>query len=85
MDLHKVCNERNTKIMFYVQLIVGVFTLIGTLVFLFLLATSEINFKDLTFAIYFGTFATFAAIAFLVLTRNPDNEETNPGKERGRR
>ena len=67
-----------------VQLLVGFLTVGASLVLLFLMATSEINFKDLTFAIYFGAFATIAAIAFFVLTRKDDNEETNPAKEKGR-
>ena len=46
------------------------------------MATFEIDFKDLTFAVYFGTFAAIAAVAFFVLTRNDDNEETNPAKEK---
>ena len=67
------------------QLLVGSLTVGASLVLLFLMATSEIDFKDLTFAIYFGAFATIAAIAFFVLLRNEDNEETNPGKEKPRR
>ena len=66
----------------FIQLLVGFFSLVATMVLLFLMATSEINFKDLTFAIYFGVFATIAAIAFFILTRNNDNEETNPGREK---
>ena len=71
--------------MFLIQLLVGAVCVVSSFVLLFLLATSEMSFKDLTFAIYFGLFATIGAIAFFVLTRNHDNEETNPGKERGRR
>ena len=65
-----------------VQLIIGSLTALGTLVFLFLLATSEINFMDLKFAAHFGAFATLAAISFFVLTRNDDNEETDPAREK---
>ena len=68
-----------------VQLLVGLLTVGASLVLLFLMATSEIDFKDLTFAIYFGAFATIAAIAFFVLTRKDDNEETNPAKENVRK
>ena len=68
----------------FIQLIVGTVILVGSLVLLYLLATSEINFKDLTFAIYFGVFAVMAALGFFVLTRNDDNEETNPVKEKPR-
>ena len=64
-----------------VQLIVGLFTLIASAILLFLMATSELSYKDLIFGLYFGLFATIAAIAFFVLTRNDDNEETNPAKE----
>lgn len=71
--------------MFIIQLLIGFFCAGASLVMLFLLATSEMNFKDLTFAIYFGVFAIMTAISFFVITRNPDNEETNPAKEKPRR
>lgn len=64
------------------KLVVGVFTVVFSLVLLVLMVLSEINFMDLTFAKYFGAFATMTAIAFFVLTRNDDNEETNPAKEK---
>ena len=51
-----------------IQMIFGFSTLIITLVFLFLMATSELNNQDLTFAAYFGFFATLSAILFFVLT-----------------
>ena len=68
-----------------IQLTIGFLTVLASLVLLFLMATSEINFKDLTFGIYFGIFVTLAAVAFFILMRNDDNEETNPGKEKLRR
>jgi len=49
------------------------------------MAFSEIDFKDLTFAVYFGIFGTIAGVAFFVLTRKEDNEETNPVKEKPQR
>ena len=67
-----------------IQLAVGAFTMVASLVLLYLMATSELSFKDLTFGMYFGAFATLAAVAFFVLTRNEDNEETNTGKEKRR-
>ena len=67
------------------QILVGFLIVGASLVLLFLMATSEINFMDLTFAKYFGLFATIAAVGFVVLLRNDDNEETNPGKEKPRR
>ena len=67
-----------------IQLAVGAFTLVASLVLLYLMATSELNFKDLTFGKYFAAFATIAAIAFFVLLRNDDNEETNSAKEKRR-
>ena len=67
------------------QILVGLFTVGASLGLLFLMATSEIDFKDLKFGIYFGAFATIAAIAFFVLLRNDDNEETNPAKEKPKR
>ena len=68
-----------------VQLAIGFFTIAASLVLLFLMATSELNFHDLTFAAYFAAFSAIAAVAFFVLTRNDDNEETSPGKEKPRR
>ncbi len=68
-----------------IQIAIGLFTVVASLVLLFLMATSELNFHDLTFALYFASFSAIAAIAFFVLTRNDDNEETNPGKEKARR
>ena len=68
------------KILF--QIVVALFTVISSLGLLYLMATSEINFQDLRFGLFFGLFITIAAVAFFVLTRNDDNEETNPGKER---
>lgn len=71
--------------MLFVQLIVAVLSLIGSVFVLFLLVTSELNFKDQFFASCFGVLVTISAIAFFVLTRNDDNEETNPAKEKPRR
>ena len=68
-----------------IQIGLGSLTCVGTLVFLFLLVTSELNFMDLRFAAYFGAFSTMAALSFFILTRNDDNEETNPGKEKVKR
>ena len=68
-----------------VQIAIGLFTVVASLVLLFLMATSELSFHDLTFAFYFAAFSSIAAIAFFALTRNDDNEETNPGKEKARR
>lgn len=65
-----------------IKLIIGTITTLGSLILLFLMAKSELDFRDLTFAKYFGAFATMTAIAFFILTRNDDNEETNPEKEK---
>ena len=67
-----------------IQLGFGLFVAGMSLVLLGLMAFSEINFKDLTFAIFFGIFSSLAAIGFFILTRKDDNEETNPAKERTR-
>ena len=67
-----------------IQLMVGFLSAVASLILLFLMATSELNFKDFTFAAYFGIFSVIAAINFFVLTRNKDNEETNPGKEKAK-
>ena len=71
--------------MFIVQLIVGLACAGGSLALLFLIVTSELSYKDLTFITYFGILCMLAAITFFVVLRNPDNEETNPGKEKPRR
>ena len=68
--------------MIFIQFIVGIFTVCASFVLLYLMATSEIHFRDFTFAKYFGLFAIIASIAFFALTRNEDNEETNPAKEK---
>ena len=65
-----------------IQLLIAGLCALGTAVIVFLLATSELNYKDLTFAKYFGMLGILAAISFVVLTANDDNEETNPGKEK---
>jgi cadmium resistance protein CadD (predicted permease) len=77
--------QRTKTVKTLIQLGVGAFVAVASLVLLVLMAFSEINFKDLTFGTYFGLFATLAAIGFFVLTRNDDNEETNPGKESPRK
>lgn len=64
------------------QLLIAAFCALGTGVIIFLMATSELSYKDLTFAKYFGMLGVLAAIAFVILTNNDDNEETNPGKEK---
>ena len=65
-----------------VQLLIAGLCALGTAVIIFLLATSELTYKDLTFAKYFGMLGVLAAISFVILTNNDDNEETNPGKEK---
>lgn len=67
-----------------IQLAVGGLCAIASLGLLVIMAISEINFKDLTFAVYFGIFGTIAGVAFFVLTRKDDNEETNPAREKRR-
>ncbi len=54
-------------------------------VLVFLMVTSELNFWDLRFATYFGLLLAVSAVCFFFALRNPDNEETNPGKEKPRR
>jgi hypothetical protein len=68
-----------------IQIAFGGLCALASLALLVLMAFSEIDFKDLTFAIYFGIFGTIAGVAFFVLTRKEDNEETNPGKDKVRR
>ena len=71
--------------MSFIQLIIGFICAGASAVLLFLIVTSELDFRDLRFAGYFGFLMAIAAICFFVALRNPDNEETNPGKEKPRR
>ena len=68
-----------------IQIGIGFFLAGVSLVLLYFLAISELNFQDPTFGLYLGIFAMLAGIGFFVLTRNDDNEETNPGKEKVKR
>ena len=68
-----------------IQLLIAGLCAVGTVVILFLLATSELSYRDITFAKYFGMLGILAAVAFVILTNNDDNEETNPGKEKLKR
>ena len=65
-----------------IQLLVAGLCALGTAVILFLLVTSELSYRDITFAKYFGMLGVLAAVAFVILTNNDDNEETNPAKEK---
>jgi hypothetical protein len=67
------------------QLMFGFISAAACVVLMVIMLLSEYNFQDLTFALYFGIFSTIGALTFFVLTRNKDNEETNPGKEKARR
>ena len=69
----------------FIQLGIGFICAGASAILLFLIVTSELNYKDLTFITYFGVLCMLAAITFFVVLRNPDNEETNPGKEKPRR
>lgn len=68
-----------------VQIIVGIVCIVSTVTVVSMLVLSEFNFLDLRFAIYFGILGIIAGIAFFVLTRNADNEETNPLTEKVRK
>ncbi len=70
---------------FLIQLLVAGLCALGTAMILFFLATSELNYNDITFAKYFGILGILSAIAFVVLTNNDDNEETNPSKEKAKK
>ena len=64
------------------QFLVAGLCALGTAIIVFFLATSELSYRDITFAKYFGMLGVLAAISFVILTNNDDNEETNPGKEK---
>ena len=53
----------------------------GTFVILYFMAPSELGFHDESFGKYYGILGVLAAISFIILTQNNDNEETNPAKE----
>ena len=65
-----------------IQLLIAGLCALGTVIIIYFLATSELNYRDITFAKCFGMLGILAAIAFVILTNNNDNEETNPGKEK---
>ncbi len=65
-----------------IQFLIAGLCALGTAVIVFFLATSELSYRDITFAKYFGMLGVLAAISFVILTNNDDNEETNPGKEK---
>ena len=67
-----------------IQLVIGAIVAGSSVVLIVLMAFSELNYRDLTFGKYFALFITLAAVGFLVLLRNEDNEETNPAKEKRR-
>lgn len=68
-----------------IQMIVALICAGGTLGILYLLATSELNFQDASFGKYYGILGVLAAISFIILTQNDDNEETNPAKEKAKK
>ena len=68
-----------------IQMIVALICAGGTLGLLYFLATSELNFQDVTFGKYYGILGILAAISFIILTQNDDNEETNPAKEKAKK
>lgn len=65
----------------FIQFAVAGLCALGTLVILYLMATSELGFQDESFGKYYGILGVLAAISFIILTQNNDNEETNPAKE----
>jgi hypothetical protein len=65
-----------------IQLGIGLACAGGTLVIIVLLVISELNFKDLQFSFLIGLLGVLSAISFMVLTRNDDNEETDPVKDK---
>ena len=65
-----------------VQIGVGLTCALCTVIVVAMLIISELNYLDLRFAVYFGVLGVVAGIAFFVLTRNADNEETNPAVEK---
>jgi len=68
-----------------IQMIVALLCAGGTLVLLYFLATSEFNFQDVAFGKYYGILGVLAAVSFIILTQNDDNEETNPAKEKAKK
>ena len=65
-----------------VQIGVGLTCALCTVIVVAMLIISELNYLDLRFAVYFGVLGVVAGIAFFVLTRNVDNEETKPAEEK---
>ena len=71
------------KILF--QFLIAGFCIVATGVLMYLMVTSELNYLDTNFSTYFGLLGVIAAVCFVILTQNDDNEETNPGKEKAKK
>lgn len=65
-----------------IQIGVGLTCALCTVIVVAMLVMSELNFLDLRFSIYFGILGIIAGIAFFVVTRKDDNEETRPAEEK---
>ena len=85
MNGFTIKRKESIKSVSIMQIVIAVLGLAGALFALSQIIFSELSFKDHSFATYFGILVTISAICFFILTRNTDNEETNPGKEKGRR
>ncbi len=68
-----------------IQMIVALLCAGGTLGLLYFLGISEWNFQDVAFGKYYGILGILAAVSFIILTQNDDNEETNPAKEKAKK
>ncbi|MBI1859166.1 MAG: hypothetical protein HYR97_08665 [Candidatus Melainabacteria bacterium] len=66
------------------QIGIGLICVLATVTIVVLLVISELNFMDLRFGLYFGVLGVVASVAFFVLNRNDDNEETDPVKDKVR-
>jgi len=64
------------------QIGIGLVCVLATISIIVLLIISELNFMDLRFGLYFGVLGVVASVAFFVLNRNDDNEETDPIKDK---
>ena len=64
------------------QIGIGLICVLATVTIVVLLVISELNFMDLRFGLYFGVLGVVASVAFFVLNRNDDNEETDPVKDK---
>lgn len=65
-----------------IQIIIGGICALSTIALIILLIISELRALDYRFSLYFGVLGFVGGVAFFVLARGRDNEETKPAEEK---